>query len=416
MATTISGVSVATPEDIQRLQSDLREVAKRIDRTTRDIDLRLDNTVREVRGIRTDLEAQAARIHALEENVNLLDMMLDDIAVQVSRSGRLLENVNNHAAAGTTVLQEIVDAIRQEAIKETSRRQEFMGKLTQLLAEHKAEASALHQVFEVIEASLDRVADTERKGAEDVRSVINMLHDTVAVVQSQSQAQFDGVTEALRQVIQNRQEQAQDEASAFAQIHATQAVWNERLDVIQASVGNIALSSQRSQTAQDVRLAQLRAARSRALNEEAIRSFMRGEYVGSAALLEETTISPPSNPVLQCNLAMASLKNQDVERARALLEQARELNEVALPVLRSHGLFCIEQGNYGSAVPFLEQVVEAQPDDALSWMNLGNAHFGAGAVLLAIQAWQRAQYLAPSLVSSDATVSIILDEQRHAEV
>lgn len=415
MATKISGVSVATPEDVDSLQSEIRDVTRRIDRITKDIDLRLSSTMRDIRVIRTDLEGQAARTRALEESINILDVILDDITMQVSRSGRLLENISDHVASGATILKDATGAIRQEAANETTRRQEFTGKLNQLLAEHKAQASALQQAFDTIETGLDRLLDTERKGVEEIRGAISMLHDTVAVVQSQTQVQFDGVTESLREMTQNRQEQAQEEASTLAQIHATQGVWNERLHAIQTSVHDIALTSQRTRSTQDVRLAQLRIARARALNEAAIRLVMQGEYAGSAALLEETNRIVPDDPVLQCNLAMAYLKNQDVERARTVLEQMRQMDAAGLPTLQSYGLFCIEQRDYGSAILYLEQVVEAQPDDALTWMNLGKAHFGVGAVVPAIQAWRQAQQLAQGFVSSDVAVSILLDEQDHLE-
>jgi len=78
-------------------------------------------------------------------------------------------------------------------------------------------------------------------------------------------------------------------------------------------------------------------------------------------------------------------------------------------ILNELGVLYMEQKNPQAALPHLIHATNLEPDYAALWLNLGKAHFGCGNVPLAIEAWQHAQQLEPTLVAEDLDVRLILE-------
>lgn len=102
----------------------------------------------------------------------------------------------------------------------------------------------------------------------------------------------------------------------------------------------------------------------------------------------------PENPVYHADLAMAYLKTQDVERARAeavrSLEGAKpgEAPENAEWVL---GMLASHSGNYPEAIEWFEKVVRRNPDHAFAHYHAGQAYFKSNRPLEA--AYHTGRYL-----------------------
>jgi tetratricopeptide (TPR) repeat protein len=413
MTATISGTKVATPGDLQVLEKKLDRLAELVNQVNRNARTRSEENASEIRILQSDLKAQAARADKLEAGIEDLRTTLRSIGEEVNRSSGLLDKVNDHLTKSSSVLNEITTSVQEQTQTEVARRQEMTEGLEQLLHQYKAQATTLQQAFADIRSNLIELTQAEQAGAKSVETSLRRLHEALVLLQSRVQEDLTRANEAVRDFTHAKGERAHQEATVFGELLGIQQHLQERLEAIEIAADGLSASSIKAQESQQARLTQTMTWRAQELSHQASLLLHRGDYPAAILLLEEASQLAPEDIVIQANLALAYFKTEpsQYELARDLLGQILEQDPQAVAALNGLGVVCLDQLDPEAALLHLQRAAQLAPDDAIIWLNLGKAHYGCGAIGPALDAWQRARQLQPTLVADDAAVRILLEER-----
>ncbi|HOG45296.1 MAG TPA: tetratricopeptide repeat protein [Anaerolineae bacterium] len=411
MPAQISGVVVATAEDLRRLEARIDATVRQIAKAEKDARALHEENASKIRVLQADLKAQQARADRLEAEIKGLAQVLDAIATEVERSSALLGEAGGSIAETSGLLEQLAGLVATQNEARGARHEELTDRLDHLLAQRQGETAALHGAFADLQTGVAELAQAEQDGSRQIEHSIRMLREAVVQAQSQAQEELTQMAEAAHEATRARDEQAQQEAAALERLLAAQTHLAEHLLAIQTTASNMAASSARAQGWQEERLSQAKARWAHALNGQAAALLHRGECAAAAPLLEEAMRLAPDDVTIRANLALACMGTGQSGRAEALLLEAVTADGEAVAALNELGVLYLDLGNPQAALTYLERAVQLAPEEAAIWLNLGRAHYGCGAVAQAMAAWQRAAELEPLLVASDAEVRIALSEQ-----
>jgi tetratricopeptide (TPR) repeat protein len=420
MPAMISGTRVATPEDINRLETWLSNVATGLSKLQDDTNTRFADHTQRLNSLTAAFNTQKLHLDklstdlqnldtALKEAVQDTEQTLDGIVGEIQQSDSLLKETNQYLSAHGDKIEQIATTANRQANAETARRLDLEKRLEEMLGVQKSQYTALRQAFSDLQAKLVELAVAEKMGAEMVERSIRVLRDTVTQVQDQTQSDLTRTSQAVQEYTRAKNERAKQEADVYARLISIQEQMHARLESIETVAGLQALSGTQSQEHQQDLMHLERAWQANELNQEAALLLRRGDYSTAVLLLEQAIELSPQDLALQTNLAHAWSKTGQIERAESLLLATLEIEPGTAPVHNQLGVLYLEKGDSPAALPYLQRAAELEPDSGAILINLGKAYFQNGRIALAMEAWQRARQVEPGLVNDDVAVKLLLE-------
>lgn len=413
MTTKISGVRVVTPDDLSALKSELTKLGDRVEKLHKDAQARSEGNASKIRILVSDLRAQSARIDKLEGGLKQLRRTLNGIVQEAKRASEFLGEANSRLGKANETLDQTTASVRDHAQAEARRRQQLTEAMQNLLTHYEIQAESLQGAFADIRSQLSGLAEAEREGAKRIRFSINDLREGLMQLQAQTQEGLSRTTRAVHEFTKTKEAHALKEATAFQQLISVQESIQKRLDAIEEAASGLSKSSQEAKEVEERSLVQTSRRVAEEMNHQAALLLIRQDYRAAMLLLEVATQLAPEDIAILNNLALARLKAEEPQygRVKDMLTEAVARDPESVAALDGLGVLHLDEGNAEEALIHLERAAELAPEDATIWMNLGKARFAVGAVSRAMEAWHQAYQLEPVLVSGDAEVRILLDEQ-----
>jgi arylsulfatase A-like enzyme/tetratricopeptide (TPR) repeat protein len=136
-------------------------------------------------------------------------------------------------------------------------------------------------------------------------------------------------------------------------------------------------------------------------------------YEAARALLEEARELEPENTLVLALLGPLYGRAGELPRAAATLEKAMALGETSPEIRRNLALVYLRQGKFEAAIAMLNRAIEDAPTDPSLWFSLGNASLRAQRSTRAAEAFERALALKPDWL--EATFNLALAYERSGE-
>lgn len=427
MPVSVSGISVASENDLRSLErkidsltSSIRQLEKNTNEKINEATKTAEALQRQVTTLQTNLAEQKKFADKLETSLidleqefkttrKNLEQSLEDIGKEVEASADLWEDTNKHLSTTGEIISQIVTSTREQASAESGNRQALTEQMGQFLDRQKNQFNILHQSFVEIQSHLKELVRIETEGKDNVKTSIDSLSLAVKQMQALTEDSLMNVAKGIQEITQGRSERAGDENASFSQLIQIQEQIRNRLEAIHQASRGLASSSEQAETHQKALLSQEQFHLASERNQRAAFLFQRGDYASAALLLEEAVKFYPQDSDVRTNLAFACLKSGQSERAKELLIQILEQDPQAVNALNILGVLHLEQGDAQTALSYLQRATGLTPDDAAMQMNLGKAYYQCGMVLPALAAWKTAQQLEPVLVNEDQDVKILLE-------